>query len=302
MNLDQALTQRPKLEGIQWLLLSAGPQRILRHQLKSLPAAPSLLGPCRRRRVRFKPGRKLTATYDALVRNKASTTYRARPIAVTWGAPDQPDRGPAQHAVGEMEGEAHSREVAWSFERLAADLTQLNMHISVSPLDPHFTQLVRLMDPLFGGKMLTVVSPGSASGSTRAFADKCAVTSIRYRPGQRHVLRYDHMDKTKTTAFAKLYRGEDGAHALLVATQAAGCLEQQEENCTAVRPLDYLAAIQLVKITARRVPLFDRKRTSRTERMIECAHGVMCRLELMMGIPAKQALASSLGKEHAAHA
>ena len=60
--------------------------------------------------------------------------------------------------------------------------------------------------------------------------------------------------------------------------------------------------VELVKITTRRVPLFDPDWTSRTERMIERAHSVMCRLELMMGVPAAQARPSVSGKEHTAHA
>ena len=484
MNLADSLSGCAGLEGIQWLLLAPAPRRILRDQLKSLLSGRSMLGPCRLRRARFKPGRKLTAHYDALVRNERNTAYCVRPVAVTWGADDKPNRGPAEHAVAEMQAEARRHGVAAPFERLSADLAHWSMHISVSPLDSHFPQLVRLMDPRYVAEMLATVYSASAPASTPALADRYAVISIRYRPGQRHVLRYDRLDGAKTRVFAKLYRDEDGARTFRVATQAAEWLEQQAEGSTAVRPLVYVAehgavlypalsgepltetfwrhacglgrwlgragtalralhllspsvagplpahdfaaelgqtarasdfirallpsvgaaidalfdrarelyqrlpqepptfthgdfksehvwcgpyglilldfdschlgdpaldigkflahlqlwhvlneqpgleparqaflagyavgkskerllrarlyeVVELVKITTRRVPLFDPDWTSRTERMIERAHSVMCRLELMMGVPAAQARPSVSGKEHAAHA
>src|SRR5437899_9248976 len=93
MNLADALSGRAKLEGIQWVLLSAAPRRALRDQLKVLLSAPTMLGPCRLRRARFKPGRKLTAHYDALVHIEGTEGYRARPIAVTWRLDGDADRG-----------------------------------------------------------------------------------------------------------------------------------------------------------------------------------------------------------------
>src|SRR6266851_7012811 len=84
MNLADALSGRAKLEGIQWVLLSAAPRRVLRDQLKALLSAPNMLGSCRLRRARFKPGRKLTAYYDVLVRREGTVRDCARPVAVTW--------------------------------------------------------------------------------------------------------------------------------------------------------------------------------------------------------------------------
>src|SRR5205807_1067009 len=64
-----------------------------------------------------------------------------------------------------------------------------------------------------------------------------AVTSIRYHPGKRHVLRYDPLDAAKGGAvFAKLYAGEDGARAFRVARQVADWLAEHGEGVTAVLP------------------------------------------------------------------
>src|SRR5712691_13461005 len=92
MNLGDALSGRAKLEAIQWVLLSAAPRRVLRDQLKALLSAPNMLGPCRLRRARFKPGRKITAYYDVLVHIEGTEGYSARPITVTWGSEGGGDR------------------------------------------------------------------------------------------------------------------------------------------------------------------------------------------------------------------
>src|SRR5437879_12733908 len=84
MNIADALSGPAKLEGIQWLLLSATTRRVLRDQLKALLPAPNMLGPCRLRRARLRPGRKLKAYYDARVRVQGTERHRVRPIVVTW--------------------------------------------------------------------------------------------------------------------------------------------------------------------------------------------------------------------------
>src|SRR5207245_9401744 len=67
-------------------------------------------------------------------------------------------------------------------------------------------------------------------------------TRLRYRPGQRHVLRYDPLDAAKGgTVFAKLYTGEEGARTLHRATQVSEWLAEHREGVTAVRPLAYVA-------------------------------------------------------------
>ena len=79
LNLADALLGRAKLEGVQSVLLSATPRKALPDQLKTLLSAPNMLGPCRLRRARFKPGRKITAYYDVLVHIESTEGYSARP-------------------------------------------------------------------------------------------------------------------------------------------------------------------------------------------------------------------------------
>src|SRR3989441_11005598 len=243
MNLTDALSGHAKLEGVQWVLLSAAPRRALRDQLKALLPAPNMLGPCRLRRARFKPGRKITAYYDVLVHIEGTEGYSARPITVTWGSDGQADWRQGGDDLAEMQAEALRLGMAAPFRKLTADLPEWSMHIQVSPLDAQFPQLVRLSDPrhvrdlLTGAYAAEDVTPDQVRGS------QYTVTPVIYHPGQRHVLRYDPLDAAKGgTVFAKLYTGEEGARAFRMARHAADWLAEHGEGVAAVRPLGYIAA------------------------------------------------------------
>src|SRR6266849_5554656 len=247
MNIVDALSGRAKLEGIQWLLLSATPRRVLRDQLKSLLPAPNMLGPCRLRRVRFRPGRKLTAYYDARVRVEGTEGYLVRPIAVTWTVDGEADWRQGRDALAELQAEAVRQGVAAPFRQLTAELPEWGMHVKVSPLDAQFPQLVRLLDPRHVRDMLAAAYPASGVALDQPRPDGYAVTSIRYRPGNRHVLRYDPLHATKGGAvFAKLYTGEEGAWAFGVARHVADWLAEHGKGVTAVRPLAYVAEDRIV--------------------------------------------------------
>src|SRR2546427_1259871 len=120
LNLADRLSGRAKLEVIQWLLLSRAPRKALRDQLTGLLSAPASLGPCRLRRAKFKPGRKLTAYYDALVHKGGAQGYCARSVAVTWQSDGDADRGREDGDLAAMQAEAIRRGVAAPFRQLTA--------------------------------------------------------------------------------------------------------------------------------------------------------------------------------------
>jgi len=241
LNLADALSGRAKLDGIQWVLLSTAPRRALRDQVKGMLSAPAMLGPCRLRRAKFKPGRKLSAYYDALVSIEGAKGYCARPIAVTWGWDKEVERH-HETELAKIQAEALRQGMAAPFRQLMTDLPKWSMHVKVSPLDARFTQLVRLSDPRYVRDMLAAAYAAAGIASDQPQPDRYAVTSIRYRPGKRHVLRYDSLDAAKAgTVFAKLYTGEDGAHVFHRATQAREWLAQHGEGVTSVQPLAYVA-------------------------------------------------------------
>lgn len=242
MNIADALSGHAKLEGIRWLLLSATTRRALRRELRALLSAPNMLGSCRLRRAKFKPGRKLTAYYDARVHIEGTEGSRVRPIAVTWTLDGDADGRQGRNDLAEMQAEALRQGVAAPFWQLRAELPEWSMHVQVSPLDVRFLQLVRLSDPRYVRDMLAAAYAAGGVASDQPRPNRYAVTSIRYYPGERHVLRYDPLDAAKRgTVFAKLYTGEEGVHAFRVARQAADWLAEHGEGVTSVRPLAYVA-------------------------------------------------------------
>ncbi|HYT26519.1 MAG TPA: aminoglycoside phosphotransferase family protein, partial [Actinomycetota bacterium] len=196
----------------------------------------------------FKPGRKLTAYYDVELGGGAR-----RPVAVTWtplegrGAlPPEPELdGSAMQAEAEHEG------LAAPFRRLRSEVPAWGMRLLVSPLDPRYPQLVRVSAPGHVRDMLSAADGAGGAAGTGARASRYAVTIVRYRPGQRHVLRYDPADAGRRAdggraVFAKLYRDGDGARSHRVAVRVADWLSQARAGVTAARPLAYLPDDEVV--------------------------------------------------------
>jgi len=254
MNIGDVVSGRAKLKGIRWALLSVTAHKVLADQLRALLPDGAAVGPCLLREARFKPGRKITAYYDALVNTENPEGHHVRPIAVTWRPSTRADRN-AEHeetlGLAKIQAEAVRHGVAAPFLGLMADLPEWNMHIRVSPLDPRFTQLVRVSDPLYVRAMLEeTYAAGNAAWHQHRISDY-TVTSIKYRPGKRHVLRYDPRDPvTGAAVFAKLYickeearasRREDGARAFRVAQGIADWLAERGQGVNSLRPLGYVA-------------------------------------------------------------
>ena len=158
---------------------------------------------------------------------------------MTWGSEGDADRHHETPDLAETQADAVRRGVAAPFRQLTADLPEWSMHIQVWPLDAHFPQLVRLSDPRYARDVVAgAYAAASEVAPQRAPATQYAVASIRYRPGKRHVLRYDPLDTAgRGATFAKLYPSEKGRRVFRVATQAAKWLEEHGEGVSAARPL-----------------------------------------------------------------
>jgi hypothetical protein len=187
------LCQPTTAQEVRSALRSPSTRRVLHDTVEGLLRPGSAALRFALQRVKCKPGRKLTVTYDFSVAGGPG-----RPLTVTWFAPEL-----VEDALGEvdrgLEDEARRRQVAGPFERLSAWLPELGLRIQVSPFDPEFPQLVRLVDPDHIGALL------------EATLGRCPARPeigwIRYRPGQRHVLRYGGPGG-QGTVFAKLHRGD----------------------------------------------------------------------------------------------
>ena len=241
MNLVDALSGCGKLEGVQRLLRSGAPRWAVRQELSALLAAPGMLGPCHLRYARFKPGRKLTAYFDALVRSAGTKGYTPRPIAVAWGG----DQDAGQYATlanpTEVQAEAMHRGLAAPFRQLMSEVPAWDMGIQISPFDARIPQLVRWSDAWYARDAIARAYATSRAAQGQAAASRYAVTSIRYRPGKRHVLRYDSLDPAAPrTLFAKLYHSDKGSRVFRVASQVAEWLASHGQGMASVQPLAHL--------------------------------------------------------------
>jgi aminoglycoside phosphotransferase (APT) family kinase protein len=93
--------------------------------------------------------------------------------------------------------------------------------VSVAPIDAAFPQLVRLHDPehLRGVLRTTPGLPRRVEGTS----GEITVETVRYRPGQRHVLRVRAGDEGRAL-FAKVYSGDTGQRTVAAAARVAGAL------------------------------------------------------------------------------
>ena len=247
MNIAEVLSGRATSESVQRLLLSASTQEVLADQLRAILPPGAAVGPFRLTEVRFKPGRKITAYYDTFVDTESPKGHYVRSIAVTWAPNAQADPYEEATVLAKIQAEAVRRGVAFPFQQLWTDFRDWTMHVSVSPLDARFSQLVRLSDPQY---VRALLAKTRLAESDRPPSREYSVTSLKYRPGKGHVLRYDPLDSGAETVFAKLYiaenrarafRREDAARCFRVASTAAEWLEERGGPAYCLRPLAYEA-------------------------------------------------------------
>ena len=241
MELVDALSGRAGAEGIRWLLVGDGPQYALERALSGMLSTSETLGACHLRAARFrvKPDVRLSATYDVEVLSNGRSEKKTRAVAVTWkpkwvGAP----AGQPRPESIDMEAEAQSRGVAAPFRQLSAREPAWGMRIQVSPLDARFPQLVRASDPEYVRQML---SSGCTSGDDlQGEACSYAVSSVRYSPGHRHVLRYDSTHEDYRPIFAKCYKGEQGRRIFQVVTRVAEWFAANGDGLGCLKPAVYI--------------------------------------------------------------
>jgi aminoglycoside phosphotransferase (APT) family kinase protein len=209
--------------GVRATLGSAAVRRALRSALAGMLDDPSRLGPCRLQRTKCKPDTKLTAWYDVAV----SATDGPRPVAVSWWAGDS--LPPADPEGALAEADARERGCAAPFRTLRTRLPHFQMLVQVAPLDPSYRGLVSMSDPRHVASVLGYARPPR-------------VVTLRYRPGQRHVLRYQPaVVGAGPTLFAKLYPDDRGRRLERSAAVLADVLDAGDDG-TAARPAAYLAA------------------------------------------------------------
>lgn len=164
-------------------------------------------------RAKLKPGRKLTAEYEVLLPSAAVE----RRIAVTWVASGATPPGPAAAA----EADARRRRVLAPFARSWWSSDDGRASLSLAPVDGAFPQLVRLHHRRYVLDRLRATElTGDVGG---AAARDVTVRTVRYRPGQRHVLRIG-LGPGGPAWYAKVYRDDTGRHAVAAAARSTAAL------------------------------------------------------------------------------
>lgn len=211
--LEAVLSGRAGPEGVREAVRAAPVRPAVRRAAASLLLPGVELGPVRLDRVKLKPGRKLSVWGRATAIDGEGRRCEV-PLAVTWvppsdfappsggtGLPEPPDPTPVLRSC-------HAVDEATGMELLA------------SPWDPTAPELAALL------------APGAVPDRPRA-------TTIRYRPRQRHVVRYDAAGSGEDPRYAKLVPGRDGAVAAAAAVALADGLDGSGDAAT-VRPVGVL--------------------------------------------------------------
>lgn len=229
-----ALKGSAGLTGVQWMLSGAEPHAALCHTLARLLPTPAQLDDCQLYRAKYKPGRHLTTYYAATIRDPVGGTAHTRHVEAIWrpSGMAHPQLALDDRTIQE---DVQQRGLAAPLRQLSAVDLAWNLGLRISPLDPGFPQIARLSDPAYVCSILD---------------QEYSVSVVRYRPGQRHVLRYDPISVAGEggpgSLFAKIYNSDKGQRTFDVVRTVADWLESQGAPISTVRPQAYLADDQTV--------------------------------------------------------
>ncbi|HSL47213.1 MAG TPA: phosphotransferase [Anaerolineales bacterium] len=231
MKQEDILSGNAGLAGIHVLLSGQASRRLLRNEVERMLRPGFRSGSFHLTRAKFKPGRKLSAYFSFPVLDAAGKVCHSAHLAVTWqnnleGSTDADSRS-------QLQEEANRTGLMPVQRELWRDLPERGIRLQVWPLDPKFPRLVRLGDPSHITEMF------ASMGIAQDGKQLPVITPIRYRPGERHVLRYE----TPTSAareqclYAKLYKdGQDVARAFGVANRVVDWLDANPEGLQGNRP------------------------------------------------------------------
>jgi aminoglycoside phosphotransferase (APT) family kinase protein len=240
-----ALWTDATVTSLRQALLGSTSGEPLRSLLKTLLPGNKILASCQAQWAEFKPGRRLMAGYDVEIRGSGPRGNGVHAVTAAWrpsGSADGDEWG--SHPWATCQAEAEARGLLNPWKRLAAEETASGLRVQCWPLDSAFGQLVRVSDPHHVREMIESACAADPPPSSLKIADRYAVTPVRYRPGKRHVLRYDPCDVgeesqgDRRTVFAKLYQtSQDAERAWRVAHAVADRLRASGDVLTAHRPL-----------------------------------------------------------------
>lgn len=181
------------IAAVREFLVGVHGRRRLAHELGAMVADDHTIAAVRLHRAKLKPGRKLSGWYTVDVAGPAGDRRRYE-AAVTWTP------GGDEAEAAEPAGDGGDRAPSAPFRTLERRLPEWGMRVRIFPLDSDLPGLARLADPSAVSALLREPFPPLDS-----------VVAIRYRPGERHVLRYAGSAPGSRSVFAKVHRGAAAA-------------------------------------------------------------------------------------------
>jgi hypothetical protein len=234
MNQDDILSGKAGLAGIQWALNGQSSRRLLRSEAQRMLRPGYRAGSFHLTRAKFKPQRKLLAYFTFPALDAAGKPSHSVQLAAAWQK--NPDSSNHADGWGQLQEEADQAGLMPVQSELWRDILDQGMKLQVWPFDPEFPQLVRLGSPSYVAGMLTSL------GIAPDLKQMPVITPIRYRPGERHVLRYE-ISSPKTVAgagrrlYAKLYsNAQDAARAFGIANRVVDWLTENPVGLQGNRP------------------------------------------------------------------
>jgi thiamine kinase-like enzyme len=232
---EDVLSGKAGLAGIQRLLNGQASRRLLRSEVQRMLLPGYRAGPLHLTRAKFKPARKLSAYFTFLVLDGAGKARDWVHLAVIWQ--NTLDGTNNAEARDQLQEEAQQSGLMPVQQELWKDLPDQGIKLQVWPLDPKFPHLVRLGDPSYVAKRF------ASLGIAQDLKQLPVITPIRYRPGERHVLRYEIDSPEKIPEqgrrwlYAKLYsNAEDAARAFGVANRVVDWLDANHAGLQGNRP------------------------------------------------------------------
>lgn len=230
MNQEDILSGNAGLAGIHRILNGQPSRRLLRSEVEGMLRPGFRAGPFHLTRAKFKPGRKLSAYFSFPVLDETGKACQTAHLAVTWQ--NALESGGDADGRGQLQEEA-KRAGLMPFQReLWRDLPERGIRLQIWPLDPKFPHLVHLGEPSHVHEMLMSLKVAQDGKQLPV------ITPIRYRPGERHVLRYEVSDTGgKQRLYAKLYKNEqDASRAFGIANRVVDWLDANPEGLQGNRP------------------------------------------------------------------
>jgi phosphotransferase family enzyme len=234
MNPEDILSGKAGLAGIQRALNGQSSRLLLRSEVQKMLRPGYRAGSFHLTRAKFKPERKLLAYFTFPVLDAAGKLSHSIQLAVAW----QKNLDGTNHTDdwGQLQEEANQAGLMPVQRELWRDILDQGIRLQVWPFDPEFPKLVPLGNPSYVAGMF------ASLGIVPGLKQLPVVTPIRYRPGERHVLRYEISSPETHSGgwqhlYAKLYsNADDAARAFGIANRVVDWLAANDHGLQGNRP------------------------------------------------------------------